>query len=198
LITEPDTYDYDAFGNKVNSTGTTPNNYLYRGEQYDPDLGLYYLRARYYNPMTGRFVSMDPENGIVTDPRTLHKYLYANGDPINRIDPTGRAGTGVAIGGGDLGEYAGILIAITGLFQATKTVAQHPDTVIAALHDLSDGVNCVLEYTACALTSLADKPGSVWGESRCRSCYLSCVGSGKWPGSIPSTSGGRMSCNYSK
>ena len=34
-----DTYEYDAFGNLVNSTGTTPNNYLYRGEQYDPDLG---------------------------------------------------------------------------------------------------------------------------------------------------------------
>jgi hypothetical protein len=44
-----DTYDYDAFGNKINSTGTTTNNYLYRGEQYDSDLGLYYLRARYYN-----------------------------------------------------------------------------------------------------------------------------------------------------
>ena len=45
-----DSYDYDAFGNKINSTGTTPNNYLYRGEQFDSDLGLYYLRARYYNP----------------------------------------------------------------------------------------------------------------------------------------------------
>ncbi len=51
------TYDYDAFGNKVNSTGTTPDNYLYRGEQYDSDLGLYYLRARYYNPLAGRFMS---------------------------------------------------------------------------------------------------------------------------------------------
>ena len=37
-----DTYDYDAFGNKINSTGTTPNSYLYRGEQWDSDLGLYY------------------------------------------------------------------------------------------------------------------------------------------------------------
>jgi YD repeat-containing protein len=46
------TYSYDAFGNQVSRTGTTPNNYLYRDEQYDPDLGLYYLRARYYNPLT--------------------------------------------------------------------------------------------------------------------------------------------------
>jgi YD repeat-containing protein len=49
-----DTYGYDAFGNLLSSTGTTPNNYLYRGEQYDPDLNLYYLRARYYNqPLVG-------------------------------------------------------------------------------------------------------------------------------------------------
>ena len=33
---------------------------FYRGEQYDSDLGLYYLRARYYNPVTGRFLSRDP------------------------------------------------------------------------------------------------------------------------------------------
>ena len=55
-----DTYEYDAFGNKWTVSGTTPNNYLYRGEQYDPDLGPYYLRARYYNPLSGRFAGVDP------------------------------------------------------------------------------------------------------------------------------------------
>jgi RHS repeat-associated protein len=109
--TVTDTYEYDAFGNKINSTGSTPNNYLYRGEQYDPDLGLYYLRARYYNPATGRFMGRDPENGKFTDPKSLHKYLYAGGDPINGFDPTGLATmtkpqSGV---GGALAEYAGII-----------------------------------------------------------------------------------------
>jgi RHS repeat-associated protein len=70
-----DSYEYDAFGNKINSTGATPNNYLYRGEQYDPDLGLYYLRARYYNPATGRFMSRDPLEGQAKNPASLHKYL---------------------------------------------------------------------------------------------------------------------------
>jgi RHS repeat-associated protein len=88
-----DAYEYDAFGNSFTKVGTTPNNYLYRGEQYDPDLGLYYLRARYYNPTTGRFLSRDPEDGKARDPRSLHKYLYAGGDPVNRIDPRGRAAT---------------------------------------------------------------------------------------------------------
>jgi RHS repeat-associated protein len=67
-----------------------PNNYMYRGEQYDSDLGLYYLRARYYNSLTGRFLSRDPEAGKPADPKTLHKYLYAGGNPVNAKDPTGR------------------------------------------------------------------------------------------------------------
>ena len=48
-----DTYEYDAFGNLISTAGTTPNEFYYRGEQYDADLGFYYLRARYYNPTTG-------------------------------------------------------------------------------------------------------------------------------------------------
>ena len=98
--TVTDTYDYDAWGNAVNTTGSTPNAYLYRGEQYDADLGLYYLRARFYNSVTGRFVSTDPERGAATDPSTLHRYLYASADPVNRIDATGRSTTGSAIQAG--------------------------------------------------------------------------------------------------
>jgi RHS repeat-associated protein len=99
--TVTDTYDYDAFGNQVNHTGTTPNNYLYRAEQYDSDLRLYYLRARYYNPLTGRFLSRDPVSGSSSDPKSLHKYLYAGGEPVNADDPTGRAEL-VATAGFDL------------------------------------------------------------------------------------------------
>jgi RHS repeat-associated protein len=93
-----DTYEYDAFGNEFTVSGGsgTPNEFLYRGEQYDPDLGLDYLRARYYNPITGRFISRDPDDpdlideyGNPTDPKELHKYLYAIGDPVNMTDPSG-------------------------------------------------------------------------------------------------------------
>ena len=49
-----------------------------------------YYRARYYNSLTGRFLSRDPEAGDPDNPATLHKYLYAGGDPANRIDPSGR------------------------------------------------------------------------------------------------------------
>ena len=50
-----DTYVYDAFGTLITATGSTNNRYLYTGEQFDPNLGLYYLRARLMNPLTGRF-----------------------------------------------------------------------------------------------------------------------------------------------
>jgi len=86
-----DSYEYDAFGNSFTKQGTTPNVYLYRAEQYDSDLGLYYLRARYYDPITGRFLSRDPENGNRLSPASLRKYLYAGGDPVNSFDPSGRA-----------------------------------------------------------------------------------------------------------
>jgi RHS repeat-associated protein len=84
-----DTYDFDAFGNLINSTGTTPNNYLFAGEQFDPDLGLYYNRARYLDVRAGRFWGMDTEEGQDQDPLSLHKYLYADADPVDGVDPTG-------------------------------------------------------------------------------------------------------------
>lgn len=46
--------------------------------------------ARYYNPNTGRFMSLDPEDGKIKNPASLHKYLYAGGDPVNAMDPRGR------------------------------------------------------------------------------------------------------------
>lgn len=84
-----DTYTYDAFGSLLDSTGTTENNYLFAGEQLDPFMGTYYLRARYYDQATGRFMTMDTYMGNQYDPISLHKYLYANANPVNFVDPTG-------------------------------------------------------------------------------------------------------------
>ena len=91
-----DTYTYDAYGTLISQTFTgsqpTPNNYLYVGQQFDPDLGFYYLRARYLNPNTGRFWTMDTYAGNHEDPLSLHKYLYCQNNPVNGVDPSGNDG----------------------------------------------------------------------------------------------------------
>lgn len=84
-----DSYDYDAFGNLINSTGNTSNVYLFAGEAYDSALGLYYNRARYLNTATGRFWSIDTNEGESRSPASLHKYLFAGNNPADRIDPSG-------------------------------------------------------------------------------------------------------------
>ena len=97
-----DTYTYDAFGNLISSTGSTANNYRYCGEQFDSTTGLYYLRARYMDTNTGRFISQDSYAGSTADPISLHKYLYANSNPVSNSDPSGYStltGTQAAMAG---------------------------------------------------------------------------------------------------
>jgi len=86
-----DTYDYDAFGMLLASTGATVNLYRYTGEQYDPNVGFYYLRARYYAQDNGRFLTRDSYEGSTSDPATLHKYVYTHNDPVNNWDPSGES-----------------------------------------------------------------------------------------------------------
>lgn len=69
---------------------------LYAGEQFDDNLGQYYLRARYYNPLNGTFNRMDPHPGNNQDPQSLHKYLYCHNNPINATDPSGLS---ISVGG---------------------------------------------------------------------------------------------------
>ncbi|MBQ0775888.1 MAG: RHS repeat-associated core domain-containing protein, partial [Gammaproteobacteria bacterium] len=83
---------YEAFGQLLSSTGNTDNTYRFTGEQYDAGLDQYYLRARYYSQNSGRFTQQDTWMGRNNDPITLHKYLYANADPANGIDPSGHSG----------------------------------------------------------------------------------------------------------
>ena len=85
-----DNYQWDAYGNSLLQSGGTSNSYLYSGEQFDADLGLEFLRARYLDSRDGRFLTSDVWEGSRQEPISLHKYLYASLMPANRSDPSGQ------------------------------------------------------------------------------------------------------------
>ena len=95
------TYDYDAFGNIA---GLAPNisdsnPFRYCGEYLDAETGTYYLRARYYNPATGRFIQQDAWDYIsLGDPLSLSLYTYCINNPIYYIDPSGHSQKDVLFG----------------------------------------------------------------------------------------------------
>lgn len=86
-----DRYLYDSFGRLLQHSGNSGNEFLFTGELRDSLLGLDYLRARYYDPNLGRFVGRDPAAGVPESPMSLNRYLYANANPLEFKDPTGRS-----------------------------------------------------------------------------------------------------------
>ena len=83
--------DYYPYGSSriEEKTGSYANNKLYTGKELDKSTGLYYYGARYYDPLIGRFTSVDPWSGDLTNPQTLNKYSYVTNNPMRYVDPTG-------------------------------------------------------------------------------------------------------------
>ena len=94
-------YTYDAWGNfnstyhngSSSSTIIGKNPFLYRGYYYDRDLKLYYLNARYYDPVVGRFISADYPDVVLSTPNALtdkNLFAYCDNNPVMRTDGDGQ------------------------------------------------------------------------------------------------------------
>ncbi len=91
---ELNNYAYDTWGNVISKTEGMSNPYQYSGEPYDEKTGFYYLRARYYDPKVGRFISEDTYKGAVDNPLSLNRYAYVENNPLAYIDPSGHCKAG--------------------------------------------------------------------------------------------------------
>jgi RHS repeat-associated protein len=147
--TVTDTYRYDAFGNLIASTGSTPNNYRFSGEPFDPALGMYQMRARWYRQATGRFVSRDPIEGVLCCGLSWNPYTYVRENPVNTADPTGKA-----------------------LLEDIYMYAVRMRTTAAALWELERTERIVLKIAECVEIWIATgmDPESAW--SVCLGTYL--------------------------
>lgn len=151
---DTDAYTYDAFGALLEATGSSENRYRFRGEQLDLDTDLYYLRARYYDPQIGRFLTTDPFEGQAFDPPTLHKYLYTQNDPVNKLDPSG--------------EFT-----LQELNAANVIVAYSASFAIGGRTHLSLNYNVYLDFSLMKLHNRANEPFvRYWVEDMVREDFL--------------------------
>jgi len=175
MVTDPtgaviSRFDYDAWGNQLPSSfDGVPNGFFYRyvggyGVRFDPATGLYYMRQRWYDPTTQRFISRDPI-------RSVNPYLYVSNQPVNAVDPSGQqqwTHTGQNIGLGGFGtsaqardliqpftlsaKCAGVLQQMRDIFDAYT--AAHPP-FFSPLENVGSWFN--KKYQACA-----DKAGDLY------------------------------------
>jgi RHS repeat-associated protein len=90
-----DTYAYEPYGKITSSTGTVANPWRFAGAYFDTQTGLYHMGARYYDPNLQRWTQQDPKSGHLMTPLSLNRYLYADDDPLNRMDPIGTNSCGL-------------------------------------------------------------------------------------------------------
>lgn len=121
------TYDYAPYGTAVASMSPAPNGPGYTGHVNDPDSGLVYMQARYYDPAVGRFLSVDPVTPAPGNTFNFNRYDYTNNNPINHTDPDGR----------NLTEALGGLFYETGSFVTGNGF--HGSQIVGALKDGYNG-----------------------------------------------------------
>jgi RHS repeat-associated protein len=88
---------YDAWGNERDRIGASANNFTFTGHELDEETGLIYAKARFYDAEVGRFLSQDDLLGEADSPPSLHRYFYANQNPLAFIDPNGRESASISL-----------------------------------------------------------------------------------------------------
>lgn len=125
-------FSYDPYGNLTGHTGTADTPLRWNGQYQDPGTGLYYLRARYYDPTTAQLLTRDPLAVL-----SGHPYAYAQDDPLNAADPAGLLCIGLHCLLNDV--KAGARKAIN---SGVLTLGIGPDQVAVVYGELTSGFDC--------------------------------------------------------
>ena len=89
--TQRDTFRYDPYGNMTTETAPTADHFRFDGGYYDDFSNLTLFGTRYYDSETGRWTQPDTLGGAISDPTSNNLYAFANDNPINNVDPTGKS-----------------------------------------------------------------------------------------------------------
>ncbi len=166
-------YAYDPYGNEcdtdaASATENDTNPFRYCGEYYDLETKTYYLRARNYDPTTGRFLSEDSYRGKSQDPLSLNLYTYCYNSPVKYHDPSGHAGeltlswTGgmwwlAAVDGpipiGDIIYFAGI--GVMSIADAVNTIGV--DNVALMISEAPNAIAQGIQWAGDKIQSAANK-----------------------------------------
>jgi RHS repeat-associated protein len=126
-------FTYDAFGNLGARTDTATTPFGYAGQYTDAETGFQYLRARYYDPKTGQFLSRDPLVEMTGQP-----YAYAANSPLNGTDPSGEIAVVVIAGGVIL---AGLLLGVV-----AEQASDDGDALRACWESFWDARNSLIDH----------------------------------------------------
>ena len=139
-------YKYDAFGVEQNVDDADDNAFRYCGEYFDAETGTIYLRARYYDPAIGRFISRDSVTGDNADPLSLNLYTYCHNNPVQFVDENGHwpklstVLTAVAV--------VAVAVAVVAVVVAAAPVAAAAITSVAATGAVTAGGTMAIGATA--------------------------------------------------
>ena len=145
-------YEYSVYGQVAASDPNHPNPFLFTGRRFDTDTGLYYYRARYYNPYIGRFLQTDP----VGYGDGMNMYRYCANNPAKLTDPSGmsfeeptgkmmilpwRLDPGMTTGVKIIGEIAGAIVDLVELTKIDKDIrVKAINKLLEALEEVASGL----------------------------------------------------------
>ncbi|NEN87036.1 polymorphic toxin-type HINT domain-containing protein [Paenibacillus elgii] len=163
-------YTYDIWGNPLTVTEQVPQPFRYSGEFWDNSAHLQYLRARWYDPSVGRFMSQDTYEGDIANPLSLNLYTYVHNNPLRYTDPSGQIACGLnqechqyfnEVGN----VFVGALENVQGAIQDASDYVQESQFVQDALNTMGPGTAVGKASIKAAKEAVKEAPG-LWNKTK--------------------------------